>query len=118
MNTWFFKLVVVVLLFLGEALSVYSEMIGAKAHSDALTAYPQIFIKSFLLITMAGALLITGYMLGYKSFKNIWIVSVMSITSILIMEPVIAYIILKQLPTKGATIGLILGAMGFIATFL
>jgi hypothetical protein len=42
----------------------------------------------------------------------------MSITSILIIEPLIAYLVLKQLPTKGALIGLILGALGFAATFL
>jgi hypothetical protein len=56
-------------------------------------------------------------MIGYKSFKNIWVVSALSITSILIMEPLIGYIIFQQLSTRGALVGLLLGAVGFAATF-
>jgi hypothetical protein len=54
-------------------------------------------------------------MFGLKIFKNIWIVSVISITSILIIEPFIAYFIGGQLPTKGAIIGLVFGVLGFAA---
>ena len=55
---------------------------------------------------------------AFKAFKNIWIVSVISITSILLIEPVLAYFIFDQLPTKGAAIGLVLGAIGlYLALF-
>lgn len=118
MKTIYLKILTILLLYFGEALSVYSEMIAAKSHSAATHPFMTIFSKAFIMITCAGAFLIAGYMLGYKSYKNIWVVSAMSITSILIMEPLLCYTILKQLPTRGALIGLILGAAGFIATFL
>ncbi|MBI2452125.1 hypothetical protein HYV50_03545 [Candidatus Pacearchaeota archaeon] len=65
-------------------------------------------------MVIAGAFLLSGYMFGYSNFKNIWIVSVVSITSILFTEPVLAYVIFQELPTKGALIGLIFGMIGFI----
>lgn len=116
MDSIYFKILVIVLLFVGEALSIYAEILGAKTNTISSQPFLQIFLKMFLIITIAGGFLIAGYMLGFTAFKNIWIVSVVSITSILIMEPVLAYAIFKQLPTKGAIIGLVLGFFGFIAT--
>lgn len=118
MNSITLKIITILLLFFGEALSVVSEMVAAKAHHATSQSFSVIYIKSCVLIALAGCFLIAGYMLGYKSNKNIWVVSAMSITSILIMEPLIGYIIFQQLPTRGAFIGLILGALGFVATFL
>jgi hypothetical protein len=106
------------MLFLGEALSVYAEMLAAQTHEANTHSFLSIFSKATLAIAFAGAFLIAGYMIGYKGFKNIWIVSALSITSILIMEPLLAYLLFKQLPTKGAALGLGLGALGFIASFL
>lgn len=118
MRTILTKIAVILILFLGEALSVYSEMIAARSHATTTENFFPIFIKGFLVIAGAGALLIAGYMLGFKSFKNIWVVSAMSITSILIMEPLIGYLVFHQLPTRGALVGLIFGALGFVATFI
>jgi len=71
-----------------------------------------------LLIALAGGFLIAGYMLGFNAFKNIWIVSVASITSILIVEPILAWTIFHQIPTIGTIIGFILGAIGlFLSIF-
>ena len=113
-----YKLATIILLFLGEAFSVYAEMIASKAHALGTQSFAGIFAKATLQIAIAGALLIAGYMLGYRAFKNIWIVSAVSIASILIMEPFIGYLIFKQLPTLGAVYGLLLGTLGFIATFV
>ncbi len=113
---FFSKLLAILLLFFGEAIAVYAEMAAAKEYS-AGGSYAHIFIKAFIAIALAGGLLIAGYMTGYKSFKNIWIVTVLSITSILIMEPLVAYILFKTLPKRGELIGLILGALGMVATF-
>jgi hypothetical protein len=55
---------------------------------------------------------------GYRVFKNIWIVSAISITSILITEPILNYLIFHELPTKGALAGLILGVIGFVLALL
>jgi hypothetical protein len=111
------KIVAILLLLIGEALSVYSEMIAAHLH-DLSSQSVSIFFKSSTSIALAGCFLVAGYMLGYQSFRNIWIVSALSITSILIMEPFIGFIIFGQLPTTGAWIGLIFGTIGFIVTFL
>lgn len=102
----------------GEALSVYSEMIAARSHTLGSDSFWLIFAKSFAMIIVAGALLVIGYMVGFKSIKNIWIVSVLSVTSILIVEPTLAYAIFREMPTRGALIGLIFGALGFISTLL
>ncbi len=113
-----YKLLAIALLLVGEAFSVYAEMIAAKEHALANQSFQTIFIKAFCQMAIAGALLIAGYMLGYRSFRNIWMVSALSITSILLMEPLIGYLVFLQIPTRGALIGLILGAVGFIATFV
>ena len=47
---------------------------------------------------------------------NIWLISVASITSILIVEPLVAYLVFHEMPTRGTVIGLILGVLGFIST--
>jgi len=118
MDSAYTKIAVLILLFIGESLSIYAEMVGARSSHIASQPFLQIFLKMFLLITLAGGFLIAGYMLGFKAFKNIWIVSVASITSILIVEPLLAWTIFKQAPTSGAIVGFILGAIGlFVSLF-
>lgn len=112
------KILVLVLLFVGEALAIYAEMVGAKSNAIASQPFLQIFLKMFLLFALAGGFLIAGYMLGFNAFKNIWIVSAVSITSILIVEPILAWTIFHQVPTAGAIGGFVLGAVGlFLAIF-
>jgi hypothetical protein len=113
MASLYVKILVIALIFVGEALSILAELYGAKAFSSS--PFAQVFLKFLPIMVLSVLLLLAGYMLGLKSFQNIWIVSVISITSILIVEPVLAYTIFKQMPTKGALIGLILGAAGFVA---
>lgn len=76
------------------------------------------FGRLFPLIALAGGLLIAGYMIGVRAFQNIWIVSAVSITSILVIEPVLDYVVFQQLPTTGAVIGLVFGAAGFLAALV
>jgi hypothetical protein len=104
------KLLAIILLIIGEAISIYIELILAKGNKNILYL-SMIFI-------LATPFLLYGYILGYSVFKNIWIVSVISITSILIIEPVLCYMIFKELPSKGATVGLLFGVLGFISTML
>jgi hypothetical protein len=116
MGSIFTKILVVALIVIGEGLAIYSEMLGAKNASTQ--PWLQIFFKMFLIICASGALLISGYILGFGAFKNIWVVSAISITSILIIEPIVAYALFKQLPTTGGFIGFILGAIGLIITLI
>jgi hypothetical protein len=110
------KVLVIILLVIGESLSIYAEMMGVRNNHLASQPILRIFLLMFLLITIAGGFLIAGYMLGFNAFKNIWIVSAVSITSILIVEPILAWTIFQQLPTTGAVIGLVLGVTGLIAS--
>ncbi len=104
------KILAIILLIIGEAISIYIELVLAKGNKNIL------YLS--LIFISATPFLLYGYILGYQSFKNIWIVSVISITSILIIEPVLCYTIFKELPSKGAFIGMIFGILGFISTIL
>ena len=118
MEATYSKILVLALLFIGEALMIYAEMAGARSSHIASQPFLQIFLKMLLLVTLAGGFLIAGYMLGFNVFKNIWIVSVASITSILIVEPILAWTFFQQVPTIGAVAGFVLGAIGlFLSIF-
>jgi hypothetical protein len=108
------KILSMLCLFLGEALSVWSEMIAAREHDRGAGSIAT-FSKSFLWIALAGAFLIGGYMLGYRAFRSIWVVSVVSITSILAAEPFLAITMFSEMPSKGALIGFIAGVLGLVA---
>ncbi len=110
------KTISLLLLFIGEAIAVASEMIGARMFAVGRHTFLDIFLKMLLLIFLGGGSLIAGYMLGYKAFQNIWIVTIASITAILIVEPFLAWMLFREIPTKGAIIGLVLGMLGFVAT--
>lgn len=110
------KIASILLIIVGEFFAIGAEMVAAKKLDLATLAGGKIFLLMFITMTVAGGFLVLGYMLGYKAFQNIWIVSAISVTSILIIEPILAYVIFHELPTKGALIGLILGGVGFATT--
>ncbi|MDP3770076.1 MAG: hypothetical protein U1A25_03430 [Candidatus Sungbacteria bacterium] len=112
----YLKVFTLILIFAGELFAIYAEMIGAKMHAISSQNFSQVFLKMLPIMIIAGALLITGYIFGYRAFKNIWIVSAVSITSILIIEPILAWVVFQQVPTTGALIGFILGAIGLFAS--
>lgn len=109
------KFYAILILFLGEALSILAEVIAAKHFALDNNTFFKGFLRALPVIIFAGALLIAGYMLGLKAFKNIWVVSALSVTSIVIAEPIINYTITGQAPTRGGLIGLIFGCLGFVA---
>lgn len=63
----------------------------------------------------AGALLVAGYMFGIKYFHDIWVVAVISVTSIVIVEPIIIYFLFNETPKSGAFVGMILGILGLLS---
>ena len=99
----------------GELVGIYAEIFGARYYHTRAETFARVFVKIWPLIFISGIFLLSGYMLGLKNFKNIWVVSVISITSILIIEPFMAYFVGGQTPTKGALLGLIFGILGFAA---
>ena len=114
MNENLTKIIALLLILIGESIAIYAEISGAKLNSVNNSNFAGIFIKMFLIISLSGVLLLLGYILGFSSFKNIWIISVISITAIIIVEPIIAYAIFKQFPTIGAIIGFALGVAGIL----
>jgi hypothetical protein len=90
---------------------------GAKLHTSGVSfwmtiahAAPAGIVGTFLLIT--------GYALGLKTYQNIWIVSAVSIGSLLIIEPIFNFLYIGDWPTLGAGIGFALGVLGILAAFL
>lgn len=106
------KLITTLLLFSGESLGIYVEIIAAK-NAGALG---DILIKMIICMFLAVFSLVAGYVVGIKYFQNIWIVGVISITSIIIVEPIMTYLIFHEMPNRGALIGLVLGILGFIVS--
>lgn len=97
------KIFSIVMLFIGEALCIYSEMLVAKEPRWWWT---------FLLITLAGVPLLLGYHYGYKAFGSMWVVMVASVVSILIVEPVLVLGMFKEPPTIGTALGFACGCLG------
>ena len=106
------------LIFVGETLGIYAEVLGARIVFLQGAGFVSAFALAFAIIFVSGALLIAGYMLGILSLKNIWAVGVVSVCSILIMEPLLDYSIFGQLPTAGAAIGFGMAALGLVVDLL
>ena len=96
--------------FLGEVLIIGAEMWAAK-YFDANR--PWHVVVPAILVSIFGILfLVYGYTFGYQAFKNIWIVTALSIGGILVVEPIVAWSLFREMPTTGATIALALGVIG------
>jgi hypothetical protein len=97
------KFIAIFSLFIGEALAIYPELLITRGASWAWT---------FFIITLAGIPLLIGYRLGSQCFTTVWPVFVVSLTSIVIVEPLLLLFWLKQVPSWGSVAGLILGVIG------
>lgn len=105
------------LMVFGEVLTIYSEVYASKL-SGRVIENPELFIKPIFLICVAGVSLIFAYWLGYQGTGNIWVVTVASLTLLLLLEPIVIYAMLQELPGRGALIGFLLGAVGLLATLV
>ena len=110
-----YMIAALILMIFGEVLTTYSEVYASKLPGRPLET-PLMFLKPIILISIAGVSLVFAYWLGYRATGNIWVVTVASLTLLLILEPIVIYAMLKELPERGALIGFILGATGLIAT--
>jgi hypothetical protein len=107
--------VALLLMVFGEILTIYSEVYASKLPGRVMET-PGMFIKPMFLICIAGISLVMAYWLGYQGTGNIWVVTVASLTLLLVLEPIVIYAMLRELPERGALIGFILGAAGLIST--
>jgi hypothetical protein len=111
MNLSNIKLLAIFLVFLGELFAVYAETFAVK-----FSLWSGGFWKMFLIMVLGGFLLVAGYVLGYRAYQNLWIITVISITTLLIAEPLVILVFFKQIPTVGAIIGFILGIIGLFCS--
>lgn len=65
-----------------------------------------------------GALSVGGVLAGLSGGGYIWVVTVVSVTSLLLLEPVVIWGLFQEFPGRGALIGFCLGALGMLATVL
>lgn len=114
MKNYYYMTAALLLMIFGEILTIYSEVYASKLPGKPLET-PLMFLRPIVLICIAGTCLVFAYWLGYKGTGNIWIVTVVSLTLLLILEPIVIYAMLKELPERGALIGFFLGAAGLVA---
>lgn len=112
------KFIPILLLIIGESVYIVAELMIAELAKEQHFPYRS-FATLFGVTVISGLLILLGYYFGYRSFRNIWVVTALSIGSVLITEPTVSWLIFKELPTRGASIGIGFGLIGIIcATFL
>ena len=97
----------IIAMFIGEALCIYAELLVARGSSWAWT---------FFLITLAGIPLLFAYRHGYASAASAWPVMVVSMVSVLIVEPILVWVMFYERPSWGSVAGLACGSLGLFFT--
>lgn len=104
------KALALVLLLGGELLTISLELLAARSARRPLAMGSTAL--AFAGMALAGVALFYSYRLGYRVFDNIWIVMVLSIASITVIEPVAAFLLFSESPSRGAALGFVLGVSG------
>lgn len=103
------------LMVLGEFFAIYSEVVTARLAQTGSSSW-EVFMLPVVLMTFAGFCLLGAYWLGYVVVGDIWIVTVISVTSLLLLEPIVVWYLFHEAPGRGALIGFCLGALGMLST--
>jgi hypothetical protein len=111
------RIIVLIAIVLGEIAMIFTEITIAHLFQLNVQSYRAIW-KLVVLVTVGAWILLAGYALGLIAYRNVWVISAISITSILIAEPLLAYKITGQVPTTGGLVGFTLGAAGLIVALL
>lgn len=110
------KALTLVLLLAGELLTIYLELFAARyAKRDVPAASIALAVAG---MAVAGILLFYSYRLGYRVFDSIWVIMVLSITSITIIEPVAAFFLFSEAPSRGSIAGFALGVSGMVCALV
>ena len=109
------KFLVLLLIFFGEFLLIFAEIRGANTYSIPGQSFGRVFLQMFVVFIIGGIFLLSGYILGYRAFQNIWLLTAISVASVLIIEPTMSFVIFQQIPTRGAWMGLGFGTAGLLS---
>lgn len=104
-----YQIMSVALVIVGEFCAILAEIFYSRGKN---------FYTMAALMTVAGIFLLLWYGLGYKHLKSLWIIYVVSITAILILEPIIIYMVTGESASLGTKIWFACGVVGFLAVFL
>lgn len=102
-----------VALFVGEFLMIAAE-VGAAKYFSISSRPSRVFWIALFVAILSCLPLVYGYTYGYRHFKNIWIISAISISGILVLEPLVAWTLFREIPTLGAMIALGLAVIGIV----
>ena len=100
------RVLIFLLLLLGEAGAIYSELLIVK--------YPRQWLQACVVITLAGFPLLLAYWLSTKTSGSTWVMAVASIAAIALVEPVLLCLWLKQYPDAQLVLASVLVLLGFI----
>lgn len=94
---------------------IYAESRGMHAY-----LYSHTFGSSFLSVSpyiLFGAMLVlAGYLVAAYAFQDAWFVAIVSLLTVLLVEPVVMYAFFQEFPSRGEIIGFFLAVLGMIAT--
>jgi hypothetical protein len=101
------KLACVLLMVAGEGSMIAAEVMATK--TDWMT--PRVLLFQWL----AATLLLAAYSIGFKAWQDVWIVSVISVTTIVISEPIIVWHFTNSLPNRQTVVSLVLALSALVA---
>ena len=110
------KLLVLGVVFMGEAVAVFLELYLANRFRGQGT-FPEISRAILLLVPLfiiSFVLLLYGYTYGFRAFQKIWAISIISWGSILLVEPFLAYYFFQEFPSGNTLVAGILALAAII----
>jgi hypothetical protein len=97
-----------------------SLMLAAEASmisAEVLAARGNWYAPGILLLQIVAAvLLLVAYNVGFKAWNDIWVVSITSVVTVVLSEPIIVWLIAGALPTRYtlAAFALAISALGVL----
>ena len=100
-SPYMIKTLALVGIFLGELIGVGLEItLADKFRTENLREILRFLILISPLFIVCLLLLLLGYIYGFRSFQKIWIVTIVSWSSIILIEPIFNYFIFHELPSN------------------
>ena len=109
-----YKILGIIGIALGESLAIYVENDSVHAYFSH-TPFMTIAYKALPMITLSGIMLVGGYLIIAAIFRDIWLAAFVSIASILFVEPMIIWLLFREIPARGELIGFSLACLGLCA---
>ena len=111
------KLLTAVLIFGGELLGIFLEIFfaGKFRNNGSFREITKYLLLSIPFFVVSFLLLLTGYIYGVRYYQKIWVITILSWSSIVLVEPVLNYFIFKEVPSGNT---LIAGILAFSAILI